>query len=328
MANLVNLNNLVSVSFLSLNCQGLRDFSKRSAFFSWLTCVKADVICLQETHSTSSDEFLSWVSSQSDSGNNPLTYNVVSSPGTPRSRGVAILFRPCLRVDQHYSDADGRLQVVQFSSTDSDSSSFQLINLYGPNRKVEGEAFFESIMPHIDSSLPSIVCGDFNTVVNPAVDRHGCNPSSPWAYNWPTSLSDLTRHFDLVDIWRFRHPDERNYTWRRANGSQASRLDMFWLSFHLVSNVLDVAIYPFFRSDYSYVFLRVTLPSAPARGPGVWKFNSSLLSDDSFTAKVCAFWSSWQAEKSSFPNVAVWWDAGKSRLKLLMRQYSSSYFFA
>ena len=322
MANLSNLNNLVSLSCLSLNCQGLRDVSKRSAFFSWLTCVKADVICLQETHSTSSDEFLSWVSSQSDSGNNPLTYSVVSSPGTPRSRGVAILFRPCLRVDQHYSDADGRLQVVQFSSTDSDSSSFQLINLYGPNRKVEGEAFFESIMPHIDSSLPSFVCGDFNTVVNPVVDRHGCNPSSPWAYNWPISLSALTRHFDLVDIWRVRHPDERNYTWRRANGSQASRLDMFWLSSHLVPSVLDVAIYPFFRSDHSYVFLRVTLPSAPARGPGVWKFNSSLLSDDVFTAKVRAFWSSWQAEKSSFPNVAVWWDAGKSRLKRLMRQYS------
>ncbi len=176
MANLTNLDNLGSLSFLSLNCQCLRDISKRSAFFSWLACVKVDIICLQETHSTSSDEFLSWVSSQSDSGSNPLTYSVVSSPGTSHSRGVAILFRPCLRVDQHYSAADGCLQVVQFSSTDRDSSSFQLFNLYGPNRKVEGEAFFESIIPFIDISLPSIVYSDFNTVVNPAVDRHGSNP--------------------------------------------------------------------------------------------------------------------------------------------------------
>ncbi len=101
MANLNNLNNLnlVSLSFLSLNCQGLRDVFERSAFFSWFACVKADVICLQEMHSTSSDEFLSWVSSQSDSGNNPLKYSVVSSPGTPRSCGVAVLFHPCLRVD-------------------------------------------------------------------------------------------------------------------------------------------------------------------------------------------------------------------------------------
>ena len=176
MANLTSLNNLnlVSLSVLSLNCQGLGDASKWSAFFSWLVCVKPDVICLQETHSTSSDEFVSWVSSQSDSGNNPLTYSVVSSPGTPRSCGVAVLFRPCLQVDQHYSDVDGHLQVIEFSSTDSDSSSFQLINLYGPNRKVEGEAFFESIVPHIDSSFHTIVCGDFNTVVNPAVDWHGC----------------------------------------------------------------------------------------------------------------------------------------------------------
>ncbi len=73
---------------------------------------------------------------------------------------------------------------------------------------------------------------------------------------------------------------------------------------------------------HSYVFLSVTLPSAPACGPGVWIFNSSLLSDDIFTAKVRAFWSSWQAEKSSFPSLAVWWDVGKSRLKRLMCQYS------
>ena len=194
--------------------------------------------------------------------------------------------------------------------------------MYGPNRKVESKAFFESFVPHIDSSFHTIVCGDFNTVVNPAVDWHGCNQSSPWAYNWPTSLSSLTRHFDLVDIWRVHHSDVRNYTWRRANGLQASRLDMFWLSSHLVSNVLDVDIYAFFRSNHSYVFLRITLPSALARGLGVWKFNSSLLSDDVFTAKVRAFWNSWQSEKSSFPSLAVWWDAGKSRVKRLMRRYS------
>ncbi len=56
--------------------------------------------------------------------------------------GLAVLFRPCLWVDQHYSDADGCLQAFQLSSTDSDSSSFQLILLYGPNHKVEGKAFF------------------------------------------------------------------------------------------------------------------------------------------------------------------------------------------
>jgi hypothetical protein len=55
-----------------------------------------------------------------------------------------------------------------------------------------------------------------------------------------------------------------------------------------------VDIYPFFRSDHSYVFLKVNLPSLPNRGPGVWKLNSSLLSDEEFVAT---------AEKDSFPDL-------------------------
>ena len=54
----INYNNL---SILTLNCQGLRDMITRNALFSWLNFVKADIICLQETHSTSIDEFVSWV---------------------------------------------------------------------------------------------------------------------------------------------------------------------------------------------------------------------------------------------------------------------------
>jgi hypothetical protein len=235
---------------------------------------------------------------------------------------VAVLYRPSLRVVQQYADSEGRLQVVQFSCVASESSSFQVVNLYGPNRKVEGEAFFEAVVPRIEAAMSTVVCGDFNTVVNPDLDRRGCNSSSPWAYNWPTSLSVLTSHFNLVDVWRVRHPDAREYTWHRANGSQASRLDMFWVSSDLVSGVRDVEIYPFFRSDHSYVFLHVNLPSLPDRGPGVWKFNTSLLADAEFVAQVRTFWANWQEEKADFPNLAVWWDAGKKRLKRLMRRYS------
>ena len=97
---------------------------------------------------------------------------------------------------------------------------------------------------------------------------------------------------------------------------------MFWLSSSLLQTVKEVAIYPFFRSDHSYVFLRISLPSLPERGPGIWKLNSSLLRDEDFCQQVRSFWQSWQLEKPTFPSVSVWWDAGKSRLKRLVRKYS------
>ena len=114
----------------------------------------------------------------------------------------------------------------------------------------------------------------------------GCNPSSYWAYNWPQSLSLLTSTLNLVDAWREKHPSARDYTWRLPNGSQASHLDMFWISSDLLASVQQVDILPFFRSDHSYVFLRITLPSMLDRGPGVWKFNTSLLEDEVFTARI------------------------------------------
>ena len=126
----------------------------------------------------------------------------------------------------------------------------------------------------------------------------------------------------LILIWRHKHPGQRSYTWRRANGSQASRLDMFWISSFFTENVLEADIYPFFRSDHSYVFLKLKFPSLPDRGSGVWKLNTSLLQDDQLVQEVRDFWTSWRSEQSSFPSLAVWWDTGKVRLKTMLRHRS------
>jgi exonuclease III len=315
-----NMNNL---SILTLNCQGLRALDNRNVLSSWLNCVKPDIVCLQETHSTFQDAFLSWVSTETVNNNNYQQYAVVSSPGRVRSCGVAVLFKPSLQVVNQFFHDKGRLQIITFIDTSSESSSFQLVNVYGPNRKKDGDEFFESIFPQVDSSFPIVICGDFNIVVNPDMHRYGCNSSSSWAYNGPRSLRHLTEQLELKDVWRLYHPNERRYTWHRTNnGLQASRLDMFWISSFLQPHVIDVDIYPFFRSDDSYVFLRLTLPSLPQRGPGVWKFNASLLQDDLYAAKVHDFWKTWQHEKDTFPSLAVWWDAGKKRLRDLTRRYS------
>jgi exonuclease III len=312
-----------SLSLLTLNIQGLRAPNNRATLFSWLNCVQADIICLQETHSTSVAEFESWVLFETNAGNNLQQYSVISSPGSVRSAGVAVLYKPSLKLDATFHDDVGRLVIAHFSDPSCDSSPFQVVNIYGPNRRQLGEDFFTSILPQIDPSLPTFLCGDFNTVVDPHIDRRGCNPSSYWSYNWPQSLSLLTSQLDLVDAWRRRHPTDRHFTWHRPCGSQASRLDMVWTSPHLLEHVHQVDILPFFRSDHSYVFLRISLPSMPKRGPGTWKFNSSLLTNDDYIDQVRVFWQMWQQEKASFPSLAVWWDAGKKRIKDLSRTFAS-----
>ena len=105
------------------------------------------------------------------------------------------------------------------------------------------------------------------TVVDAHLDRFGCNLLSSWAYNWPTSLASLVETLNLHDPWCLQHPATKEYTWCRPNGTQGSRLDMFWLSAFLLPFILQVDILPFFRSDHAYV--KLALPSSVHRGRGL-----------------------------------------------------------
>ena len=236
----------------------------------------------------------------------------------------AILYKPSFAVCVLHSDDHGRLLVAEISCLDTDSAKFQLIIIYGPNQKAWGTEFFDSLSHLVDSSLNTIFCGDFNTTVNPELDRRGCNPTSCWAYNWPCSAAYFLNQFDLIDAWCHFDLHARAYTWNRPCGSQASRLDMFWIMSHLLDYTQQIEILPFFRSDHSYVYIRLYLPSMPHRGPGVWKLNTSLLLT-STSALITDFWQEWQEEKHSFPSPSLWWDAGKTRIKLLSRPFSRRY---
>lgn len=307
------------ITLITLNCQGLREATHRNVLFSWLNCCKFSIVCLQETHSTSELEFNTWVEQETVNSNNLGGYACVSSPGTARSSGVAILYRPQFKLGGCTRDESGRLVTCTFEWADY---QFQVANVYGPNSKRAGGEFFESLYTVLDSDIPVMLCGDFNTVVDPFADRMGCNPSSYWAYNWSPSLSQLTKTYDLRDAWRSYHPTAREYTWRRPNSSQASRLDMIWIPSTLLDAVQNVTILPFLRSDHSYVWLELSLPSAVTRGKGYWKLNTSILSNADLQAKIRAFWSSWQEQKNSFYCLSTWWDAGKVRIRQLIQQFS------
>ena len=212
---------------ITLNVQGLRSLSNRQTLISWVNCFGPDIICLQETHSTSEKEFADWFSTFNNNiDNSKYKYKCISSPGTAHSSGVGILFKPSLSLINQQRDEVGRLIVAEFAR---DNFNFQVGCLYGPNNKESGAEFFQSLYQAIDSTLPTFLCGNYNTVVDPHLDRFGCNPNSPWAYNWSSTLRDLMSTFDLCDVWRALHPTSEEFSWRRPNGKQGSRLDMIWL---------------------------------------------------------------------------------------------------
>ena len=144
------------------------------------------------------------------------------------------------------------------------------------------------------------MCGDFNATVDPYIDRFGCNPEFPWANNWSSAHRELMSTFKFCDAWRACHPGVKEFTWRRTNGSQGSRIDMIWLPEHYLGLVRKIEISPFLRSDHQCVYLKITFPWGVERGPGRWQFNISLLQNEAFCTGVHDFWCNWHLERSRF----------------------------
>ena len=154
----------MALSVLSLNCNGIRDASKRAGLLHWVRSlpVRPDIICLQEVHCSSVQECSSWFQSSG--------FGVACSPGSVRSSGCAILSCDSLSVSDSWCDAEGCYLQCEFSFQDQ---SFRVCCLYVPNRNPARDSFLHDLQVKIDFSVPSLFCGDFNTVFDWALDRCG-----------------------------------------------------------------------------------------------------------------------------------------------------------
>ena len=204
-----------------------------------------------------------------------------STPGSACFCGVAILYRPVFKVLNVRRDDSGHLVVVAFSSGNFD---FQVMCFYAPNAGNEGRQFFESLYASLNLDIPIVMCGDFNTTVD---------PKSSWANNWASTHCELMSTFELCNAWRACHADVKELTWRRTNGSQDSRIDMIWLPERYLGLVRKIEISPFLRSDHQCVYLEIDFPWGVERGPGLWKFNVSLLQNEAFCTGIHDFWGNW-----------------------------------
>lgn len=99
----------MALSILSLNCNGLRDQSKRLGLLQWLRSmpVSPDIVCLQEAHCLSVAECSLWFRSSGCLS--------ALSPGSSHSCGCIILFRPTLSLLNSWSDSAGRFAQSEFS---------------------------------------------------------------------------------------------------------------------------------------------------------------------------------------------------------------------
>ena len=92
-------------------------------------------------------------------------------------------------------------------------------------------------------------------------------------------MNNILEEHDLSDIWRIKNPDKRRYTWHSSKKPHiSSRLDYFSISSCLTNRTTSCKIKAGYRTDHSAVVTCIQIEQQ-IKGPGVFKFNNSLLLD-------------------------------------------------
>ena len=166
-----------------------------------------------------------------------------------------------------------------------------MINLYNPNTEAEQVKTLCELERMLDIfSLDSykniLFAGDFNCFFNSNLEASGGNPALK--KKSVSKLIQLLEKYDLIDIWRIRNPFSKRYTFRKNHfsGYIQRRLDYIFVSNTLQESLQQTSILPSFCSDHSPILVSYNKPTEISMGKNFWKFNSSLVQDETFVLKL------------------------------------------
>ena len=269
----------MSLELVSFNVRGLRDRKKRRTIFRHLHVrYPKHAVILQETHS-SVDIESQW---KTEWGG-----NVLFAHGEKTSRGVCFLIPKDFEGEVTWlrSEHAGRTLTVNINIQ---NIAMYVVGVYAPTQSNEKEqlSYFRELresLNDLDISRPFIVCGDMNvhmTVADTSNIRYRDTQSC-------STVKELMLELGLTDVWRSLNPDKKMFTWRRCHPLQQSRIDYFFVSDVLMQTqkLIRAVIDPGVKSDHSIIGIAIAI-SGNKRGPGLWRFNNSLLEDKNLTDQV------------------------------------------
>lgn len=282
---------------------------KKNKVLNYLKNIQADICLIQETHL-----------SQFTQNNLKTTHfnHCFSSYYNSKQRGVCILINKNIQFNHHttVSDPEGRFIIINISIN---NNPITIGNIYGPNS--DDPSFFSNVFSSLSnlSSCPIIIGGDYNTVINPTLDR-----SKHTSKFWQSSktIKQFMSDFGLGDGWRLQHPQDREYTFYSNVHQTYSRIDLFLTSNSIIPNIIETKIHPISISDHSPVTLTWNTP-AIQKHPTRWRFNTSLLKDPEFDSYFKREWTSFLEINDSLKSPAsLLWETWKVVLRGKIISYS------
>ena len=275
----------IDFNFVSNNVKGLGSETKRLKIFKRLKDLVElkGIIFFQETHS-SVDSEIKW--KQEFGKENDLFF----CNGTSNSRGVAIGIVGNLdySIKKLFSDNNGRLLIMNISVN---GNEYLLINIYNENVEKDQVNLLNCLENQLDGfdigcNTNIILAGDFNFFFNKNLEAKGGNPQLK-KFSIAKFLK-IKEKWNLIDIWRIKNKKHKKYTFTQNHysGHLVRRLDYIFVTNLMQTQVKRTDIGIALATDHSPVTMSICINKESERGPGLWKFNKSLLKNSIFVTNL------------------------------------------
>ena len=217
----------MAITICSWNMNGWRSCVKNGSLEQLLRTHSPDIVCLQELKlsSTNTIDTTSFVKD--------LGYNHIANidPSRPGYSGTAILYKKNLHISQIETyPFEGRIICLKLTN------GLTILNVYTPNsgqngtprldyRITEWDPAFRKIVAQISKNKKILICGDLN-VARTHKDVANSSKKHKQAGYTPqerASFEKLLTDTKLVDLWRYFHTDEVQYTYWSYLGKSRER---------------------------------------------------------------------------------------------------------
>ena len=197
-----------------------------------------------------------------------------------------------------------------------------VVNVYAPT-DCRLQTFFLQKLTYLLVSKTCIskviMAGDWNTTLS-HLDKTGGLPWRETLYR--NGLLSLMKEFNLVEVYRRLHPNSKTYTNETKNKKLKSRIDFFIITKQLINQVKKIERRTSIAPDHKAVFLSIEIDQAPARGPGNWKFNNTLLKDNEYINLIKNNFPSFQEKYQNVESRQLYWELLKMEIRSTTIAYS------
>ena len=127
---------------------------------------------------------------------------------------------------------------------------------------------------------------------------------------------------NLSDIYRELHPKSKSFTYVSKSLNLKSRIDYFLISRPLSCDVRHAEIRISTAPDHNAIFLSIDVKSDFSRGPGLWKFNNTLLKDNNYKELIAFYYPQILRKYSEVTDNQLLWEMIKMELRSKTIGYS------